>query len=133
MKIDTITLCPCGTGKRYSKCCQKAHNSPEFIATAEELMRSRYTAFTMAKGTYLIETHNSSTRQNVDEADLISWAKSVDWDRLEIIGSTLGQSSDTSGTVEFKAHFKEKGKVRFIHENSYFEKENGAWKYKGFA
>lgn len=129
MQTDTIN-CPCGTGNDYCDCCQKAHNAPPFIATAEELMRSRYTAFTMANGPYLIETHHSATRHNVDESDIVNWAKSVQWLRLEIIGSTDGQAADEKGTVEFKAHFKEKNKARFIHENSYFEKEYGVWKYK---
>ena len=132
MQTDTI-ICPCGTGKEYRNCCQKAHNAPAFIATAEELMRSRYSAFTLANGPYLIETHHSATRHNVDENDLVEWAKSVKWLKLEIIRTTTGQPTDISGTVEFKAHFKERGKARFIHENSYFEKEYGTWKYKSIV
>lgn len=125
-----VTDCPCGTGKMYAECCQKAHLAPVFVSTAEELMRSRYSAFTLAKGSYLIETHHSTTCHIVDEKDLEAWAKSVEWLRLEIIQTTTGQSSDNSGTVEFKAHFKEKNKPSYIHENSYFEKEYGIWKYK---
>lgn len=130
MKNIEMNGCPCGSEKSYVDCCQKAHLAPAFIATAEELMRSRYSAFTLADGPYLIETHHSATRQNVDEKDLVTWAKSVEWLRLEIIQTTTGHSSDTTGTVEFKAHFKEKGKARYIHEHSFFEKEYGVWKYK---
>lgn len=130
---NNFSDCPCGTGKHYSECCQNTHNSPAFVKTAEELMRSRFTAFTMANGPYLIETHHSTTRHIVDEKDLELWAKSVEWLRLEIIHTSNGKSSNDSGTVEFKAHFMEKGKASYIHEHSYFEKEFGDWKYKGIV
>src|SRR5690606_27728701 len=97
--------CPCGTKKMYSECCQKAHIAPAFILTAEELMRSRYTAFTMINGTYLVDTHHSSTRHNVDKDDLEAWSKSVKWLRLEILNSSNGKETDSHGTVEFKAYF----------------------------
>ncbi len=128
-----ILNCPCGNAKLYADCCHKAHISPAFISTAEELMRSRYSAFTLANGPYLLETHHSTTKMNVNENDLVEWAKSVEWLRLEIIDKSNGRSTDMNGTVEFKAYFKENNEVRYIHENSYFEKEYGIWKYKSIV
>lgn len=96
-------------------------------------MRSRYTAFTMAKGPYLIETHHSETRKNVDEQEIVTWAKSVEWVRLDVLNSTFGQEPDNEGTVEFKAYFKEKNKLKFIHENSLFKREFEVWKYFGIS
>jgi SEC-C motif-containing protein len=123
--------CPCGRSKPFNDCCALAHANPIFIKTAEDLMRSRYTAFTLANGPYLIETHHSETRKNVDEQEIVNWAKSVKWERLEIISKTNGLEGDEHGTVEFKAYFKEKGKMRYIHENSLFKREYGVWMYFG--
>jgi SEC-C motif-containing protein len=130
-------LCPCGRILTYQECCGLAHANPGFIKTAEQLMRSRYAAFTMANGPYLIETHHPETRKNADEKEIVDWAKSVKWERLEISSKSKGLEADEEGTVEFKAYFREKGKLRFIHENSIFKKEflyrgtDGVWKYFG--
>lgn len=94
-------------------------------------MRSRYTAFTMANGPYLIETHHSETKKNVNEKEIVDWAKSVRWERLKILNKSNGLENDETGRVEFKAYFKEKGKLRYIHENSTFKREYGVWKYFG--
>ncbi|MFA7273274.1 MAG: YchJ family metal-binding protein [Crocinitomicaceae bacterium] len=123
--------CPCGRPKSYVDCCALAHANPIFIKTAEDLMRSRYTAFTMANGPYLIETHHSETRKNVDQQEIVDWAKSVEWVRLDVLNTTLGKETDETGTVEFKAYFKEKNQLRYLHENSFFKREYGVWKYVG--
>jgi SEC-C motif-containing protein len=121
--------CPCGSEKTYALCCKIAHDNPMFISTAEQLMRSRYTAFTKVMGEYLVQTHHSSTVHSVNQQELENWAKSVKWVKLEVLNSTSGQSNDETGTVEFKAHFKEGFRSSLIHENSFFEKEFGVWKY----
>ncbi|HEX8865525.1 MAG TPA: SEC-C metal-binding domain-containing protein, partial [Lentzea sp.] len=38
-------LCPCGTGQSYVDCCGALHSGARTAATAEQLMRSRYSAF----------------------------------------------------------------------------------------
>jgi len=121
--------CPCGRGRVYKDCCGIVHRSISFATTAEDLMRSRYTAFTKAKGDYLLESHHISTRPVDEMNEIISWAKSVKWLRLEILNATNGGVDDSEGTVEFKAYFKSKGKVDCIHENSKFVKESGVWYY----
>lgn len=128
---NTLINCPCGKTRNYKECCGIAHANPAFIKTAENLMCSRYSAFTFANGPYLIETHHSETRKNVDEKEIVEWAKSVKWERLEIMNTSKGTEDDDEGSVEFKAYFTEKGKLRFIHEHSIFKREYGVWKYFG--
>lgn len=123
--------CPCGRAKEYKECCALAHQDIDNAIKAEDLMRSRYTAFTKANGAYLLLSHHSTTRP-INSDELVSWAKAVKWMRLEILNSTGGSDSDSEGTVEFKAHFKEKGQKRYIHEDSKFVRENGHWVYLGF-
>jgi SEC-C motif-containing protein len=125
--------CPCGSNLNYANCCKISHNNPSFIKTAELLMRSRYTAFTMHNGDYLINTHHSSTRFKVNKLELENWSKSVTWIKLEVLETKMGGENDNEGTVYFKAHFIEKGEKQYIEENSLFNKEFGEWKYVGYA
>lgn len=123
--------CPCGRNKDYNDCCANPHQDLKNALTAEDLMRSRYTAFTKANGDYLMLSHHSITRPE-NSNEIVTWARSVKWLRLEILSSTGGGEDDSEGTVTFKAHFKEKGKKRFIHEDSKFVRESGNWMYLGF-
>lgn len=125
--------CPCGSNKPYANCCELAHKSLSAVTTAEQLMRSRYTAFVMAKGDYLMESHHSSTRPIKEKKAIEDWAKSVNWIRLEVLDSKKGGVKDQNGTVTFNAYYFEKGKVEVIHEKSAFIKEKGLWMYLGLA
>lgn len=125
--------CPCGTHKPYSECCEMAHNNLSKVSTAEQLMRSRYTAFVMGKGDYLMESHHKSSRPLKEKSSITTWAKSVSWIGLEILETKKGKENDTKGTVTFNAFFYENGRVEVIHEKSNFIKENGVWQYLGWA
>ncbi len=89
-------------------------------------MRSRYSAFVLVNGDYLMQTHHESTRPIKEKTAIVNWAKSVEWLKLEIIKSTLD-------TVKFNAYFSEDGVQDVIHENSKFVKEDNVWYYLGFA
>ncbi|CAM1354737.1 YchJ family protein [Tenacibaculum insulae] len=122
--------CPCNPSKKYSTCCQKAHQNIQTVLTAEQLMRSRYSAFVLANINYLQESHHSSTRpSNKEKKEILSWTKSVKWLKLEVLNTSKGSITDLEGTVEFNAFFMENGKVDVIHENSSFCKENKHWVY----
>ena len=125
--------CPCGSVNSYLNCCKQKHTNNASIRTAEDLMRSRYTAFTKGMGDYLMRSHHSSTRPINQKTEITTWSNSVKWIELELISTSQGGVDDQEGTVEFKAHFKEKGKKTFIHENSMFVREHGVWVYLGFA
>ena len=124
------TLCPCGSNTETQKCCQPIINGLKDAETAEQLMRSRYTAFTQANADYLIKSHHSKTRNIKDKKDIKRWAQSVKWMGLTVINTKEGQPADTIGTVEFKAVYIEDGVLNQIHEVSLFEKEHGKWTYK---
>lgn len=121
--------CPCGRSKPYDHCCGLVHKDIQLAKTAEDLMRSRYTAFTLGDGDYIFESHYSKTRKLSEKKSIQNWAKSVQWMKLDVLNTTKGGVNDTEGTVEFKAYFIEAGKLDTIHENSLFTKENGHWVY----
>lgn len=86
-------------------------------------MRSRYSAYVMAATDYLIATTHISKRADLSKTDIEHWAKSNNWQQLEII------SIDTY-TVEFKAYFRDRnGKKQVHHEKSSFVFENNHWFY----
>ena len=115
--------CPCNPNKKYSDCCQKAYQNINSVTSAEQLMRSRYSAFVLAKIDYLQISHHISTRPSKKEKkEILKWTKSVDWLLLEVLNATIN-------TVEFKAFFMENGKIDVIHENSSFIKEKNYWVY----
>lgn len=125
--------CFCGNKIPYKQCCEIYHRNGIKTKTAEQLMRSRYTAFVLANGDYLIQSHHSSTRPIKEKKDIVKWAKSVEWIKLEILETFKGNETDTEGTVTFNAYFYECGEVNLIHEKSAFIKENNHWTYLGLS
>ena len=121
--------CPCGSNKLYYNCCFGIHKNIKNAKTAEQLMRSRYSAFTLGLGDYLHQSQAPQTRNLAEKESIKKWAKSVKWLGLEILNSTKGASSDTEGTVEFKATFREEIFKKVIHENSRFKKIDEIWYY----
>ena len=92
-------------------------------------MRSRYVAFTMGNGDYLMDSHHSMTKRLDRKGELVLWAKSVKWLKLEVIKTVDGGEDDTEGIVEFKAHFKEGKKRKVMHQTGKFYREFGHWVY----
>lgn len=122
-------LCPCGSGQLFANCCEPIISGKKEALTAQELMRSRYTAFTQANVDYLMRSHSAKTRPIKERKSIEKWAKSVNWMRLTIIQTQAGDANDEIGYVEFKALYLENGKPQQIQEKSLFERENGNWVY----
>jgi SEC-C motif domain protein len=121
--------CPCGSGSYFLSCCDRYLSQGLAAPTAEALMRSRYTAFTLAHVDYILRTYHPKTRPINQRQQILSWAKSVQWLGLTILGTSMGDIGDTTGTVEFIAHYTENGKPGQIHEKSVFKKEKDQWFY----
>jgi len=122
-------LCPCGSNRTYSECCEPIISSKKVAATCEELMRSRYTAFTMSNVDYLMHSHHTETRKLKEAKNIKKWAASVQWMGLVILIKQGGALKDDMGYVEFRAMYLEAGQLQQIHEKSFFKRENGKWVY----
>ena len=125
--------CYCGNDTTYQNCCEIYHKNGGKTETAQQLMRSRYSAFVLSNGDYLMVTHHSKTRPIKEKKAIVTWAKSVQWIKLEVLETSKGMLNDTEGTVTFNAYFYENGIVDIIHEKSIFKKENSYWKYLGIS
>ncbi|MFN2350207.1 MAG: YchJ family protein, partial [Thioalkalivibrio sp.] len=90
--------CPCGSGKNYAACCGRHHGGEALPETAEQLMRSRYSAYVLGDEAYLLRTWHSSTRP-----DSLGLDTRVKWLGLKIRDSSGGGPGDDRGTVSFVA------------------------------
>jgi SEC-C motif domain protein len=107
--LVNISVCPCrvreeGT-QSYNDCCQPWHvgfDEGIHAPTPETLMRSRYSAYALAK------------------------KNDAQWIGVDVMNA---QGTDEVGLVEFKAFFKVDGKAQAMHELSRFVRIEGAWKY----
>jgi SEC-C motif domain protein len=113
--------CPCG-GANYAQCCGRFIDSGEIPQSAEQLMRSRYTAYTLHKESYLKATWHASTRPTDD----IAQDDGTKWLGLEVRKHI--PAGDTA-TVEFVARYKLGGRAHRLHEVSRFVREDGRWFY----
>jgi SEC-C motif-containing protein len=114
---------PCGSGTSYDACCGPLHRREAEAATAEQLMRSRYTAFVVGDTDHLFRSWHPRTRPDDVALD------GTRWTGLEILDVVAGGPEDTDGVVEFVASHSE-GKMR---ERSAFTRRRGRWVYVGPA
>ena len=122
--IKTSSLCPCQSGKPFVDCCQPLLQRSERAATAEALMRSRYTAFTLLDEDYLRHSwHPDYCPENVHLNEDTRWLG------LSIKKTVAGKADDETGEVEFVARSKNKGKASRLHENSRFSRYQERWVY----
>jgi len=119
--------CPCGSNLPYSNCCEPLIKGIKQSETAEQLMRSRYSAYAKSELNYLYETTLPSQRHDYDHEGTRSWAEKSVWNGLEIIETKDGKIEDTHGKVEFIANFTHKGTRKIHHESAEFKKEDGKW------
>ena len=112
----TSENCYCGSAKSFDSCCNLYISGIEKAPTALALMKSRYSAYATHQADYLLATTHSSERKYYSREEILKWATSNKWQKLEII-------SATENTVEFKAYFIDENNVNQVHyEFSTFKK-----------
>ena len=126
--VNTPKTCPCGSRKKYQYCCGQYLSGKELPETAEQLMKSRYTAFCQGDIDYLIATLHSDKRQGSDRKELTKSINNTTWLGLTIIDTSQGKKHDKVGYVEFMAVFKIT-EPQQLHERSKFIKTDGKWFY----
>jgi SEC-C motif-containing protein len=116
-----IAPCPCG-GAAYASCCARFHAGarPE---TAEQLMRSRYSAYVLGLTDYVQRTWHASTRPAQAEPGDDAGVK---WIGLEVKRHV---PDGDRASVEFVARYKVGGRAHRLHEISRFAREDGQWFY----
>lgn len=124
--MNPSSPCPCG-GESYAKCCQPFHEGEDSPATAEALMRSRYSAFALKKLDYIRETTDPQAKHLFDWPAQDAWALQSEFTKLEVLSSS---EDGNKGFVEFKAHYTVNGESHIHHERSRFRRQAGEWFFR---
>lgn len=116
--------CPCGSGRSCADCCARFLDGATVAPTAEALMRSRYTAYTLGREDYLRATWHPGTCP----ADLdLAAEPQLRWLGLEVKKHQMHDADHA--IVEFVARYKVGGRAHRLHETSRFVREDGRWWY----
>ncbi len=122
--------CPCHSGLPYKTCCQPLHLGKP-ASNAEELMRSRYTAYALNLPDYIIKTTHPDNPAYLSDhkkwsSELLTFSETTQFLGLEILDS---HEDDHEASVTFKAILKQNGQDASFTEKSRFLKENSHWLY----
>ena len=121
---NTGSKCPCGSKKQLDDCCLRVINGSVKALSAEQLMRSRYTAYALRNEQYVLDSWHSSTRPSGLGLELET---SMLWTGLNI--QKVSAEENNTAYVEFVARFNNEGVAGQIHERSRFVREQGYWFY----
>ncbi len=124
--MTTSQPCPCGSTILFPTCCGVVIQDHGKAVTAEQLMRSRYSAFVIKDSKHILASWYITNRPkslNFDDHPVV-------WLELEIHNTVDGEENDTTGQVEFTSKYLENGLFCSLREISDFVKENGLWYYK---
>jgi SEC-C motif-containing protein len=121
-----MLFCPCGSQKKFSQCCETIITGTKKAETAEQLMRSRYTAYATKNAQYLFNTYATLAQVENSVDEIQAWADQTKWLKLTILSH---QSKEQSATVEFIAEYVFQQKNYKMREKSRFIKENNEWRY----
>lgn len=123
---ENLTACACQSGKPYAECCQPFHTHQALPHTAEQLMRSRYCAYTRVDIPYIVETTVPSQKRFLDQAAMQEWGASTQWAGLEIVAHKPNITKMHS-SVEFNAFFETDSGKQAHNELSLFVQIDGRW------
>ncbi len=115
-----MALCYCCSAVDFAHCCAPFLQGQQ-AATPEQLMRSRYTAFVLKNGDYLLRTLHPS-QHKPDEHAQLAQAFGLTWLGLRVLHAA-------GDRVEFCAFYAAPRGLGQLHENSRFVRENGEWFY----
>jgi SEC-C motif-containing protein len=138
-----VTLCPCGSGVSYIKCCRVIHKDPKAfgLATPEQVVRARYSAYAKREIDFIIGSTHPLNKDFM--TDIQHWREKIDtncFDNFELTNCEILEEtieSDNQAKVKFIARMTQvdiREKTAFM-ETSTFERagkhiRNGAWLYK---
>jgi SEC-C motif-containing protein len=121
MKPGISDSCYCGSKRLFGECCEPKLLGAALPITAEELMRSRYSAYVTRDVPYILETTSPRYRKYYNPKAIMDWASNSTWISLEILSSSEKR-------VKFVAtYLDENGQLMHHEEDSRFEKIGERW------
>ena len=128
--------CPCG-GSAYGTCCGPLIAGEQLAVTAEQLMRSRYTAFALGARDpeaikHLLRTHpETGLTAAARRKALKESCRNIHWLSLKVLDYQNGGPLDQQGIVTFEARWRDRDRREgVLRECSRFGRgESGEWLY----
>ncbi len=150
--------CYCCSSKSFKECCEPFIKGEALPHSAEQLMRSRFSAYATAHYHYILDTYTKEKQQALSVEDLASSAQGAKWCALKVhptlaastVNSLVDDSvyantnveaatdaeqntkpniNDNTTVVEFTAYYFENKNMYQLHETSNFIVEDGKWRY----
>jgi SEC-C motif-containing protein len=118
--------CFCGNQAPFGQCCQPIISSKTEAQNAEQLMRSRFTAYVIEDYSYILQTYASHQRSSLTVSQLADSAQDTQWLNLQVLAH---QPYTNTAQVEFKAFYQVDGIYYVMHELSNFVYEDDNWCY----
>ncbi|OOF83093.1 SEC-C motif-containing protein [Rodentibacter ratti] len=125
MTNKTTALCPCQSTKNYVNCCGVFHYQQALPETAEQLMRSRYSAYVLKNIPYIVETTVPNQQSYLNVQALQDWADNTQWLGLQILKTETLTKSQSA--VAFNALFQGEEGEQSHQERSIFVNIEGRW------
>lgn len=139
--------CYCQSGQKLSDCCAPFIQGQRLPSTAEQLMRSRFSAYCDGSANamqYLADSYHPLSQADNPMAEISAFAKAAHFVRLEVINASdelalpenlryiaEGTNHDQVrfATVHFKVQFIMHDKLHLLDEVSRFIRTKGRWSY----
>ncbi|KJH83025.1 YchJ family protein [Pseudomonas sp. KSR10] len=118
--------CPCGSGDRLGECCGRYHDGLP-APSAEQLMRSRYSAYVLGLIDYLKATTLPVQQESLDLQSMTEWSAASVWLGLEVEESLLLGGQPEHALVSFTARWHDPSGEHAQHERSAFVQHDGRW------
>ena len=128
--------CPCGDGA-YGSCCGPLIAGEQLAVTAQQLMRSRFSAFALAARDpqaieHLLRTHPEAGQPAAARRKVLKeGGRTIQGLSLSVLDFQNGGALDQQGTVTFEARWRDRDRQEgVLKECSRFGRgESGEWLY----
>lgn len=124
-KPEPAQDCPCGSGRLFGDCCDPILTGQRPAASAELLMRARFTAHVAHDFRFLHDTHRPTAGKPYAAEGS---EPAVQWTRLVVHSHETGSDPDKA-FVDFSAYGLEAGVEKVLQEKAEFLRINGRWLY----
>ncbi|NVB38556.1 SEC-C domain-containing protein [Pseudenhygromyxa sp. WMMC2535] len=130
MAISAGAACPCGSGRKYKRCCRPLHEG-KAAKNPEALMRSRYSAYALGLVEYILATtHPDSPLAKRDKlvwvGEVASFCQGTRFEGLEVREAS---AEGARGMVAFFVRLSAQGRDTSFGERSVFFRVGGRWLY----
>lgn len=127
--MNNDSNCICGNNIPYNDCCLPLLDGFKKAETAEALMRSRYSAYSVKNYDYIINTCSEDNRPTESAEELNKASENIEWQKLDVLHTEKGSTEDDEGIVHYIANYTDNGSNFVINEISHFKKIDGVWFY----